>query len=385
MTMKVPYFVPDVSEEGISSVADTIRSGWLTSGPKMVEFEGRFGEAVRARHAIAVNSCTSALHLALHAIGVGPGDDVIVPAMTFAATASVVLHAGARPVLVDVDPDSLLIDPETVKQAMTPQTKAVIPVHYGGQAADVTTIREIAATQGSFVIEDAAHAFPSELEGASVGSLGDLTCFSFYATKTLTTGEGGMITLEDDALAERLGQLRLHGLNRDAWNRYNGSAAWDYDIAEPGYKYNMTDIAAAIGLEQLGRAGEMREARQRVADTYSDLFADVPGVVPLAVLPDRVHAWHLYVIRLGAEFDRADRNSVIEELRERGIGTSVHYRPLHMHSFYRDSLGYEPQDFPVAAAAFDQIISLPIYSTLTEGEIEYVVESVKSAIPHVRG
>lgn len=374
--MEIPFFVPDILESDIDAVSDTLRSSWLTSGPKMAEFEKRFAARVGASHALAVNSCTSALHLALVAAGIGPGDEVIVPTMTFAATAAVVVHAGARPVLVDVDPRSFLIEAKAVEAAVTPATKAVIPVHYAGQPCDMDSLLEVAARHNILVIEDAAHAFPAEYRGRPVGSIGDMTCFSFYANKTLTTGEGGMLTTADDEIAARIGRLRQHGLNREAWERFRVPKSWDYDIAEAGYKYNLTDIAASIGLGQLARSGDLWKRRQLVAELYIDLLAGVSGIEPLEVLDGRVHAWHLFVVVLDPTVVKLDRNTVIDRLQELGIGTSVHYRPLHQHSYYRDTMGYRDEDFPAASRAFERIISLPIYPGLEHSSVNHVIESL---------
>lgn len=372
--MNIPFFIPNITETEIDAVTATLRSNWLTSGPRVAEFETEFAKAVKAPHALAVNSCTAGLHLALVASGIGVGDEVIVPTMTFAATASVVIHAGARPVLVDVDPETLLMDPDAVERAITSRTRAVVPVHYGGQPCDMTRLIAIARSHNLLIIEDAAHAFPAEVEGGMVGSLGDVTCFSFYANKTLTTGEGGMVTTADTALAEKIGRMRLHGLNRQAWDRFKIPKAWDYDIAEPGYKYNLTDIAAAIGLGQLSRADELWKKRQSLAELYGELLTNVPGVKPLTVLSDRRHAWHLYVVRIEATVTGISRNEVVDKLQAAGIGTSVHYRPLHLHSYYATQLGYSAEDFPAGTAAFDEILSLPIYPRLEPTAAAEVVE-----------
>lgn len=374
--LKVPFFVPDISESEIDAVAATIRSNWLTSGPKMAEFQSAFAEAVQAKHAIAVNSCTAALHLALVEAGIGPGDEVIVPSMTFAATAATVLHVGARPVLVDIEPGTFLIDPDAVERAATTRTRAVIPVHYGGQPCEMDSLEAIASHRNMIIIEDAAHAFPAEYRGRRIGSSSNVACFSFYANKTLTTGEGGMLTTADDEIAERVSRLRLHGLSRQAWERFSVSKSWDYDIAEPGYKYNLTDIASTIGLGQLVRADDFWKKRQLLAELYTDLLTDVPGVEPLAVLPNRKHAWHLFVVQVDSQITGVDRDTTIDRLNEAGIGTSVHYRPLHMHSYYRDVMGYRPEDFPVSTAAFDRIISLPLWPGLDHDLASAVIETL---------
>lgn len=380
VALDIPFFVPDITEREIESVVEALRSGWLTSGPRMAEFERRFAERVKTEHALAVNSCTAALHLALVASGIGPGDEVIVPTMTFAATAAVVIHSGAEPVLVDVDPSTLLVEAEAVERAIGPRTKAVIPVHYGGQPCDMGPLMQLAADHGLRVIEDAAHAFPASYRGTPIGNIGDATCFSFYATKTITTGEGGMLTTRDGSLADRASVLRLHGLSRDAWRRLSSPASWAYDILEPGFKDNLTDLAASLGLAQLERADDMRSRRSELAGLYTSLLAQVPGVHPLGAKPDRTHAWHLFAILLDVDELGVDRDTVICRMEEQGVGCSVHYRPLHMHSYYRKTYGYRDSDFPHAARAFDRLVSLPLYSRMRPDHVERVVEALRTSL-----
>jgi dTDP-4-amino-4,6-dideoxygalactose transaminase len=368
---KVPFHVPAISGQDVDAVASTLSSGWLTTGRVASSFEEEFARTVGAREAVAVNSCTAALHLALAAIGVGEGDEVILPTMTFAATAEVVVHLGAEPVLVDVCPDTLLIDPDAVAEAISPRTRAIIPVHYGGQAADMGKLKEIAAGAGVRIVQDAAHAFPTEYSGKNVGAIGDVACFSFYATKTITTAEGGMITSEDPDLTDVMRSLSLHGLSADAWNRFAPDAPWDYKIVRAGYKYNMPDIVAALGLSQLTRAFKLRDQRREIAEQYEARFRDVPEIVPLAVSDVGAHSWHLYVVRLQVSRIGMSRNNVINHLSSEGIGTSVHYRPLHMHPYYADRFG-GPEAFPAAAAAFDEIVSLPIFPDMTHQMVDRV-------------
>jgi len=375
-TRYLPFHVPDLGHEEERSVVETLRSGWLTTGPKVKKFEERFAAAVGAKHAVAVNSGTAALHLALEAAGVKAGDEVVVPTMTFAATAEVVLYLGAKPVLADCRPDTLNLDPDSFAKAVTRRTKAVIPVHFGGLPCEMDRILRIARRSKLAVIEDAAHTFPASYRGKPVGSIGDVTCFSFYATKTITTGEGGMATTQDAALAERMRLMSLHGISKDAWKRYTANGTWRYDIVAPGYKYNLTDIAAALGLEQLKKAERMRRVRERYAKAYDAAFAGLPLELPAR--PDRgsVHAWHLYPLRLDLPRLRLSRDAFIDRLKELGIGTSVHFIPLHLHPFYRKTFGYKPQDFPNAAAAFERSVSLPLYSKMTEADVRRVAGAV---------
>ena len=373
----IPFFVPSIGEEEIQSVVETLRSGWLTTGPKVKQFEEAFAGRIGSRHAIAVNSATSALHLALEAIGVSRGDEVLVPTMTFASTAEVVVHLGAKPVLVDCRPDTFNIDPDDVERKITRRTKAVVPVHYGGQPCDMQRILEIARNHNLRVIEDAAHALPAVYGDQVVGAIGDITCFSFYANKTITTGEGGMITTNDDGLAQRMRLMSLHGISKDAWKRFSAEGSWYYEITAPGYKFNMTDIAASLGIHQLARCDRFWQARQRCARRYEEGLSDVFGVrVPIVELNVQ-HAWHLYVIQLDLEQLEIDRNNFIRDLNNAGVGTSVHYTPLHMHPYYRQVFDYRPDDLPVAQFVSERIISLPIYPKLTDLEIEHIIGTVR--------
>lgn len=376
----IPFFRPDIDEGAVAAVGETLRSGWLTSGPGVRKFEQRFAEYVEAEHAVAVNSCTAGLHLALASLGISAGDEVIVPTMTFAATAEVAIHLGARPVLVDIDGATLNMDPEALEVAIGPRTRAIVPVHYGGHPAAMDRIMELACASGVPVVEDAAHALPAAYKGQTVGTIGTITAFSFYANKTITTGEGGMVTTADPTIAERIRMLSLHGLSNDAWDRFSERGAWDYDIALAGYKYNLTDIAAAIGIAQLERSDEFHEARTRQAARYNAHFSDLPIVQPLEVAPDTTHAWHLYAIVLDTDRLTITRNELIELLRESGIGTSVHYRPLHLHSLYRTAYGYRPEDLPTATSRFPRLLSLPIYPKLRDDELDRVADTLKQVI-----
>lgn len=376
----LPFHSPVVGDEEIAAVVKVLRSGWLTTGARAKEFEAEFAKFVGASHAVAVNSGTAALHLALAAIGIREGDEVIVPTMTFAATAEVVLYLGARPVLVDCEPDTLNIDPARLEAALTSRTKAIIPVHFGGQPCDMGRILDFARDRRLRVIEDAAHALPARYQNEMIGAMGDITCFSFYATKTITTGEGGMATTENPEWAESMRVLSLHGINHDAWKRYSAEGSWYYEVLCPGYKYNLTDVAASLGIEQLKKCNAFFAARKRIAEAYNDGFADLPEVVTPACRPGLQHAWHLYVIQLDLDRLTITRKEFIEELKMANIGTSVHFIPLHLHPYYRDQFGYRPDDFANAACAFERIISLPIYPKMTDGDVDDVICAVRSIV-----
>ena len=376
-TKFLPFHVPAIGEEEIAEVVETLKSGWLTTGTKTKRFEDQFAEFVRSRHAVAVNSCTAALHLALEAIGVREGDEVIVPTMTFTATAEVVFYLKAKPVLVDCVPGTLNIDPGGIERAITARTKAIIPVHFGGQPCDMEAIMEIARRKRIYVVEDAAHALPAKYQGRTIGTIGDITCFSFYATKTITTGEGGMATTDNPEWAARMRMMSLHGISHDAWKRYAKEGSWYYEVLSPGFKYNLTDIAAAIGLVQLKKCDTFAAARKNLAAAYNEAFRNMPEIQVPACGADVDHAWHLYVIRLKLNRLKIDRDQFIEGLKGRGIGTSVHFIPLHLHPYYRENFGYLPADFPNATEAYQRIVSLPIYPGMTEANVEYVIQGVK--------
>lgn len=380
----VPFHRPEITEDEIQSVVATLRSGWLTTGPKVKRFEEQFAGYLGCRHAVAVNSGTAALHLALDAVGIKEGDEVIVPTMTFAATAEVVFYLKAKPVLVDCRPDTLNIDPEQIENAITSKTRAIIPVHFGGQPCEMDRILEIARQYKVKVIEDAAHALPASYRDKKVGAIGDITCFSFYATKTITTGEGGMATTENSEWAERMRMMSLHGISHDAWKRYTKEGSWYYEILNPGFKYNLTDIAAAIGIEQLKKCDEFRKAREKIAKIYDTSFADLEEIQTPVRRSDTEHAWHLYVIELNLDHLQITRNQFIDALREEQIGTSVHFIPLHLHPYYRDNFGYHPSDFPNASSAFERIVSLPIYPRMTEADVESVIGAVRKIVKQTR-
>jgi len=361
-------------------VAEAMLSGWITSGPRVREFERLFSEAVGARHAIAVNSCTAALHLALETISIKPEDEVITSPYTFAATAEVIRYFGAKPVFVDIDPLTFNIDPAALSAALSDRTQAVIPVHIGGLPVELGQIISTRQTGGVPVIEDAAHAFPCRYAGRVIGAISDFTFFSFYATKTSTTGEGGMICTNNQEWAERCKMMSLHGISRDAWNRYAAEGSWYYEIVAPGFKYNMTDIAAAMGIAQLARADTMWTRRCEIAARYNSAFSSMPELQIPTDDPRHQHAWHLYMLRLHLGKLNIGRAEFVEELKRRNIGTSVHFIPLHIHPYYRETYGYSPNDFPVAYNEYLREISLPIYSKMTDDDVQDVIDAVTEVV-----
>jgi dTDP-4-amino-4,6-dideoxygalactose transaminase len=377
----VPFARPSVGREEERAVLAVLRSGWLTTGEVTLRFEQEFARMVGARHALALNSATAGLHLALEALGACRGSVVITTPYTFAATAEVIRYVGADPLFVDVDPGTLNIDPARIEQALEAcrqagrPVAAILPVHVGGLPCDMTRIGELARAYGVPVVEDAAHAFPVRAGGRFVGTLGDAGVYSFYATKTVTTGEGGMLATDRDDVARRARVMRLHGIDRDIWNRYrSGSASWKYDVVAPGFKYNLTDIASAIGRVQLTRAEGLRAKRRGIAERYREAFG---GLDSLLLPPDAAeHAWHLFVVRLREGRLAVDRDAFIEELRQRGIGTSVHFIPLHLMTYYRDTYSLKPADFPAAMECFRGCVSLPIYPSMTDGDVARVIRAV---------
>ncbi|HQO20922.1 MAG TPA: DegT/DnrJ/EryC1/StrS aminotransferase family protein [Acidobacteriota bacterium] len=394
--MEVPFFRPGISDEEINEVVDTLRSGWLTTGPKTRRFEEGFAEAVKAPHSVAVNSCTAALHLALEALNLGSDEAVLVPTMTFAATAEVVRYMNAEPVLVDVDPETLHLDLDDCErrykqESMRKKVVGIMPVHIGGLMVGMDRVREFADKHSLWIVEDAAHSFPSAWRKDSssdwrVCGCGDseVSCFSFYANKTITTGEGGMATTHRHDLYERMRVMSLHGISKDAWKRFSSEGGWYYEIVAPGFKYNLTDLASAIGIHQLKKAEMMRKKRERVAGKYREGLRDLFSVSLPPDPPDRIHSWHLFCVRLNLETLSIDRARFIEELKKKGIITSVHWMPLHMHPYYRETYGHRPEDYPQASAVYHRLVSLPIFPDMRDDEIEYVMDSVRSVSEQFR-
>jgi dTDP-4-amino-4,6-dideoxygalactose transaminase len=456
--MKLPFYKPSIGPEEIEEVVDTLKSGWLTTGPKTKQFEKEFAAYLNHKHAVAVNSCTAALHLALEAIGLKSGQSVLVPTMTFAATAEVVRYLGARPLFVDCRREDFNLDVTDAEQRIQSalaggqEVAAIIPVHYGGQVGDTSGVQALAKRYNLKIIEDAAHCCPAyfrdkgatgriptlpqerlnscaqtsplarpldagqghslahpaglgtaRIEGnhspspedrvggressirlspdwLPVGHAADISCFSFYANKTITTGEGGMACTNNDEYADRMRIMSLHGISRDAWKRYTAEGSWYYEIIAPGYKYNLTDIAAAIGIHQLRKADAFHRRRIELARLYHELLGDVQEVILPKVQPDRVHSWHLYVLRLQLEKLALDRAQFITELQRRGIGTSVHWMPLHMHPYYRETYGCQAQDLPTASALYPELITLPLYPDMTENDVAFVCDSIRQII-----
>ena len=405
-TVHVPFFRPDIGEREIEEVADALRSGWLTTGPKVRAFEEAFAVSVHGAHTLAVNSCTAALHLAVDALGAVPNEAVLVPTMTFAATAEVVRYGGATPVLVDCDPQTLNMDladaqdkasqlasprpPATLRQGL--ELVGIMPVHVGGLMMDPDAVRSFASRHSLWVVEDAAHAFPAAWRPARTSPwqrCGDgtatVSCFSFYANKTITTGEGGMIVTADEHLVERMRVMALHGLSSDAWQRYSGHGSWDYRIVAPGFKYNLTDIAAAIGIHQVARAETMRLRRDAIARRYLEALADIEEVELPADDPDRIHTWHLFPLKLRLDRLDIDRDAFIREMTEWGIGCSVHWRPLHLHPYYQETFGWTAGDCPVATRVWRRLVSIPIFSAMTDAEVDAVIGAVRGLCArHVR-
>ena len=428
--MKIPFYKPCIGPEEIGEVVDTLKSGWLTTGPKTKQFESEFAHYLRQKHAIAVNSCTAALHLALEAVGLKAGQGVLVPTMTFAATAEVVRYLGARPILVDCRVEDFNLDvadaEQKIKTALAAgrSLAAIMPVHYGGQIGDVAGVQALAERYSLKLVEDAAHCCPAYyraplttdhrslptvrsdsllptptskspplpstpcplpfgLDGwQPVGTSADISCYSFYANKTITTGEGGMACTGNDDYADRMRIMSLHGISRDAWKRYTGEGSWYYEIIAPGFKYNLTDIAAAIGIHQLRKADQFHRRRVELAERYAEELNEVEEIVLPRQQPNRIHSWHLYVIRLRLDLLQIDRAQFIEELQRRGIGVSVHWMPLHMHPYYRETYAYTPDDLPTASALYLELITLPLYPDLTDVDVKYVCDAIKQIIAH---
>ena len=378
---------PYIAKDEIQEVIDTLKSGWLTTGPKTKQFEKEFASYIGSKHAISVNSGTAALHLALDAIGLKQGERVILPTMTFAATAEAVIYFKAKPVLVDCQKDTFNIDLDQVEEYLDKnpyKVKAIIPVHIAGQPCEMDRVLEIAKRFNLKVIEDAAHALSAKYKERVIGRIGDIAAFSFYVTKSITTGEGGMVTTDDDEYAEMIRKMSLHGISKDAWKRYTSEGSWYYEILRPGYKYNMTDIASAIGIHQLRKCDWFYEKRKEIAQMYTRAFKETEEIQEPVVKPYIQHAWHLYIIQLNLEKLTIDRARFIQEMKNRNIGTSVHFIPLHMHPYYRKMYGYKPEDFSGAKYVYERIVSLPIYPKMKKEDVEDVVWAVKDIVAKYR-
>lgn len=377
---------PDIREVDIQEVVDTLRSGWLGTGPRTHRFEADFRAYVGCKHALALNSCTAGLHLALDVLGVGPQDEVITTPITFAASANVIVHQGARPIFVDVHRDTMNIDPAQIEQAVTPHTKVIMPVHMAGRPCEMDKIMDIAERHGLYVVEDAAHAVEAQYRGQKVGNIGHITAFSFYVTKNICTGEGGMLTTNNDRWMEQLRIKSLHGISKDAWKRYSSDGFTPYETLYPGFKYNMMDVQAAMGIHQLARVEENLRTRQRYWQAYNDAFADVPEVItPSADLPPGSrHARHLYTILLKLNRLRVSRSQFVEAMKAENIGTGVHFTPLHLHRYYRETFGYQRGDFPNAEWIGDRTVSLPLSPRLTDEDVSDVIKAVRRSIARLR-
>ncbi len=380
----LPLALPWIGEREQELVRETLASGWITTGPRAQELGRRVAEMVGARHGIAVNSATGALHLSLAALGVGRGDEVITTTYTFVACVNVIEHVGAKPVLVDIEADTLCIDPALIERAITPRTKAIIPVDYAGHPCDIDAINAIAKPRGIAVVQDAAHALGAAWRGKPVGSQATVTAFSFYATKNLTTGEGGAAVTSDDELAERIELLSLHGMNRDAWKRYSDTGSWYYEVTAPGHKYNLSDVLAAIGVGQLERFEAFQQRRREIVARYEAGLAGVPEIRRPSVREGATHAWHLYPIALELERLTCDRARFIRELRAENIGTSVHFIPIHLHPHFVRTLAYPAGTFPVADDAYQRAITLPLFPRMSDRDVDDVIEAVAKIAAHFR-
>jgi dTDP-4-amino-4,6-dideoxygalactose transaminase len=379
----IPFALPCTGEEEINEVVDTIRSGWLTTGPKTKLFESDFAKFVGAKHALAVNSATAGLHLGLEALGVGPGDKVITTVHTFTATAEVIRYLGADPIFVDIEGDSFNIDCDAIEEALknNPEVKVILPVHYAGQAANMTRIMALAKQYNVKVMEDAAHALPTTHNGQMIGTIADITVYSFYANKTITTGEGGMVVTNNEDYVKRISCMRLHGISKDVFDRFTSTKpSWHYQVVAPGFKYNMTDIAASMGIHQLKKANILQARRQSIAEKYNVAFSGLPVVTPFITNIDDTHSWHLYVLQLNTDELSIDRDEFIRVMAEKGIGTSVHYIPLHMHPYWQENYNLTESDFPRSSSTYYRIVSLPNYPKMTDGQVDKVIRTVREIL-----
>lgn len=375
---------PLIGEEEIAEVVATLRSNWLSTGPKSVQFAKNIRDYVGSPYALATNSCSSAIHLALVVSGIGPGDEVITTPMTFAATVNTVVHTGAKPVFADIQPSWFNIDPKEIEKKITKKTKAILPVHFAGLACDMDPILDIAQKHGLYVIEDAAHAIGTEYKGKKIGSIGDFTCFSFYVTKNITTSEGGVLTTRHQDKGVMAEKLSLHGLDLDAWQRYSNRGFKHYEVIYPGYKYNMTDIAASLGLQQLKRIDEFIDTRQRYAEIYEKALKEIPEVFVPEYHDSGRHAWHLYPVLIRSEKLKISRDQFVEALHHENIGAGVHYRAIHFQKYYRETFHYKRGDFPNAELVSDNVISLPLSPKMTLHDVEDTIHAVRKIVTYYR-
>ncbi len=380
----LPFARPLIDQEDIEEVVDTLNSDWLTTGPKTHLFEEEFAKYIGCKYAVAVNSCTAALHISLAALGIGKDDEVITTPYTFISTVNVILQQGAMPVFVDIKPDTFNINPDLIRKKINDKTKAIMPVHFAGQPCEMENIMKIAKDNNLLVIEDAAHAISAEYEGIKVGNIGDTTSFSFYPTKNMTTGEGGMGTTNDEELMNKFKIWSLHGISKDAWKRYSAEGSWYYEVVCPGYKYNMTDIQASLGLHQLKKLNNFQKKREKIVKAYNEAFKDMKEITIPFVKDNIKHAWHLYVIKIVSEKLKINRNQFIEALRAENIGTSVHFIPAHLQPYYRDTFGFKKGDFPNAEYAFERVISLPLFPKMNDEDVKDVINSVKKIVEYYK-
>lgn len=379
MTVKndfIPFYKAEITQQDINGVVDALESGWISKGPKVIEFEEKLASFLNAKHVVTCNSGTAALHMSLLSMGIGPGDEVIVPSFTFCSSVNVILHVGAKPVFVDIDEENLCLNISDVKSKINNRTKAIIAVHFAGYPVDLKELSEITKENQLYLIEDAAHAFGTKFENQYIGIHGDAICFSFYATKNITTGEGGALITAHDDLAEKARLYGWHGITKNAWNRYSKQGNWRYDVMLPGFKYNMTDIQASLGISQLEKAEIMREKREKIAHYYLEGLKEISNFIKLPVYKNEIglqHAWHLFVIRIKRN-NLISRDEFIEKMKERNIGLSVHFIPVHIHPYYKENF---PTSLPVTESVFDEIVSLPLYSALNMKDANYIVKSIK--------